>query len=179
MPKVTSCSVEASKVVLPSSRFQNLGLRSHFWGVCRFSFWRIPHIPWFLLNFAVLPACLPPQCQGIPKTGGVSRWLGCLCPSPSVAIVVPAPLLTHRCQQSPHSTGCWAPSCTARACRPGRAKRGRRAGLEPLHTETPPSPCPVASSGALLTGTKLSLRRRTMSPTQMSRHFCWRKLQEN
>lgn len=49
MPEVTSCSVEASKVFL-ASHFQNLGLKSHFWGVCRFSFWRIPHIPWFLLD---------------------------------------------------------------------------------------------------------------------------------
>lgn len=32
---------------------------------------------------------------------------------------------------------------------------------------------------AALTGTTLSLRSRTMSPTQMSRHFCQRKLWED
>lgn len=88
----------------------------------------------------------------------------------------PATLLTHRCRRSPRSTGCWAQSCTARACRPWRAK-GKEHPAEPLLDDTLPKH--TAGPRASLTGTKLSLRRRTMSPTQMSHHFCQRKLKEN
>ena len=60
-------------------------------------------------------------------------------------------------------------------------RRGQSTWLSPSSPKLLPPHCPwcAASSGAPLTGTKLSLRKRTMSPTQMSRHFCQWKLQEN
>lgn len=89
MPEVTSCSMEASKVFL-DSRFQDLGLQSHFWGVCKFSFQRFPQIPWFLLDLQ--PSQLPDLMEGgASRLGGSSRWLGCLCPSPPTAAALPCP----------------------------------------------------------------------------------------
>lgn len=61
-------------------------------------------------------------------------------------------------------------------------KGGESAWLSPssLKLSSPHSPPRhAASPKAPLTGTKLSLRRRMTSPTQMSRHFCQWKLQEN
>lgn len=120
-----------------------------------------PQCPDFCWTWA-FPVC-PPRCWWSPRleaSAGTS----------------PATLLTHRCRRSPRSTGCWAQSCTARACRPWRAK-GKEHPAEPLLDNTLPKH--TAGPRASLTGTKLSLRRRTMSPTQMSHHFCQRKLKEN
>lgn len=178
MPEAPGCSVEASKEALDSP-FQSLGPKSHFWGVCRFSFERIPPIPLVSAELAALPERLSPPPR-VPPAGGLSCWLGRLCPSRPRRSRSPA-------LSSPVDVGRLhvAQAAGLRAAQQEHVGlEGQRGGestwLSPSSPELPPSTAPAcASSGASLTGTKLSLRRRTMSPTQMSRHFCQRKLQEN
>lgn len=119
-----------------------------------------------------------PSPRGSPRVEASAVGWDVSAPLPPWQWGSPAPLLTRQCQRSPRSTGCWAPSCTARACRPGRAKSGESKVLSPSLPAPPLHPA-HSRLRAPLTGTKLSFCRRTMSPTQMSRHFCQRKLQEN
>lgn len=183
MPKVTSCSVETSKVV-SASHFQNLGLKSHFLGVCRFSVQRIPYIPRFLLDLQPLPVCLtPPQCRGgsRPEASAVGWDVS--------ALLLPWGNRGPLPLSSPIDVGSLhvAQAAGLRAAQQEHVgleeqKEGRERPVEPLLAEIPPPTTPprhAASPKAPLTGTKLSLRRRMTSPTQMSRHFCQRKLQEN